>query len=111
MTSLVKDQKTKISQKIKDRFISAFIGLFAIVWLFPIAWTLFSSLRPYKDIRANGILSWPSELNFNNYIEAIEESSRKGTELLQQYQRAEFHDKVERLKREGFSADEINDYL
>ncbi len=72
MTSLVKDQKTKNSQKIKDRFISAFIGLFAIVWLFPIAWTLFSSLRPYMDIRANGILSWPSELNFDNYITALE---------------------------------------
>ena len=72
MTTLVKDQKTKNSQKIKDRFISAFIGLFALVWLFPIAWTLFSSLRPYKDIRANGVLSWPRELNFDNYIEAIE---------------------------------------
>jgi multiple sugar transport system permease protein len=72
MTTLVKDKKTKNSQKIKDRFISAFIGLFAIVWLFPIAWTLFSSLRPYKEIRANGILSWPNELNFNNYFEAIE---------------------------------------
>ncbi|MEY2694823.1 MAG: hypothetical protein RLZZ72_79, partial [Actinomycetota bacterium] len=35
MTSLVKSQKSKNSQKIKDRFISAFIGLFALVWLFP----------------------------------------------------------------------------
>ncbi|MEY4944221.1 MAG: hypothetical protein RIR81_410 [Actinomycetota bacterium] len=72
MTSLVKSQKSKNSQKIKDRFISAFIGLFALVWLFPIAWTLFSSLRPYKDIRANGLLSWPSELNFDNYVTALE---------------------------------------
>ena len=64
-------EKRRNSQKIKDRFISAFIGIFAIVWLFPIAWTLFSSLRPYKDVRANGIFSIPKELNLENYSEAI----------------------------------------
>ena len=64
-------QKRKDAQKIKDRIISVFIGLFALVWLFPIAWTLFSSLRPYKDVRANGIFSFPNTLNFDNYFEAI----------------------------------------
>ena len=71
MTSVVKGKEARDSQKIKDRIISIFIGIFAIVWLFPIAWTLFSSLRPYKDIRANGLLSWPNQLNFDNYVEAI----------------------------------------
>jgi len=64
-------QKRKDSQKRKDRIISVFIGIFALVWLFPIAWTLFSSLRPYKDVRANGIFSFPKTLNFDNYFEAI----------------------------------------
>jgi multiple sugar transport system permease protein len=64
-------QKRKDAQKIKDRIISVFIGLFALLWLFPIAWTLFSSLRPYKDVRANGIFSFPNTLNFDNYFEAI----------------------------------------
>ncbi|MCF8529049.1 MAG: carbohydrate ABC transporter permease [Aquiluna sp.] len=64
-------QKRKDAQKVKDRIISIFIGLFALVWLFPIAWTLFSSLRPYKDVRANGIFSFPNTLNFDNYFEAI----------------------------------------
>ena len=59
------------SQKMKDRVISLVIGFFALVWLFPIAWTVWSSFRPYKEIRARGVLSWPHELGFFNYSEAI----------------------------------------
>ena len=72
MSTVVKGTANKDSQKVKDRIISIVLGIFAIVWLFPIVWTLYSSLRPYKDIRANGLLSLPSELNFDNYIDAIE---------------------------------------
>jgi multiple sugar transport system permease protein len=63
--------KYKNKQKIKDRFISGFIGIFAIVWIFPIAWTIWTSLRPYKDVRANGLFSIPKTLNLDNYTEAI----------------------------------------
>jgi multiple sugar transport system permease protein len=68
------EQKLKRSrgaQAVKDRVISIFIGFFALAWLFPIIWTFYSSLRPYKEIRAGGVLSFPKELNFNNYFEAI----------------------------------------
>jgi multiple sugar transport system permease protein len=51
--------KYKNKQKVKDRFISAFIGVFAIVWIFPIVWTVWTSLRPYKDVRAHGVFSMP----------------------------------------------------
>jgi multiple sugar transport system permease protein len=63
--------KYKNKQKVKDRFISGFIGIFAIVWIFPIAWTIWTSLRPYKDVRANGLFSIPKTLNLDNYTEAI----------------------------------------
>ncbi|AOY56566.1 MAG: hypothetical protein RI933_304 [Actinomycetota bacterium] len=66
-----KAQKFRDRQKVKDNIISIFIGIFALVWLFPIVWTLFSSLRPYKEIRLNGLLSWPQQLNLDNYGEAI----------------------------------------
>jgi hypothetical protein len=52
-----------------------------------------------------------SETGVFNYIEAIEESSRRGSELLKIYQRDQFNDKVAKLKREGFSDDEVKDYL
>jgi ABC-type glycerol-3-phosphate transport system permease component len=43
-----KKKKKLYAQDIKDRLISIFIGIFAILWIFPILWTLWSSLRPYK---------------------------------------------------------------
>ena len=59
------------SQVAKDRVISAVMGVFALVWLFPIAWTLWSSLRPYTEIQARGVFSWPDRLSLSNYGEAI----------------------------------------
>ena len=67
-----KRKKKLYEQDIKDRFISIFIGIFAIVWVFPIVWTLWSSLRPYKEIRAGGVFSPPQELGVFNYTEAID---------------------------------------
>ena len=64
-------KRHKDAQKVKDRIITIFIGVFAIAWLFPIAWTFYSSLRPYKEIRAGGVLSFPKELNLDNYVSAI----------------------------------------
>jgi multiple sugar transport system permease protein len=63
--------KYRNKQKIKDRFISIFIGIFAVVWVFPIIWTVWSSLRPYKEVRANGLFSVPKVLNLANYADAI----------------------------------------
>jgi multiple sugar transport system permease protein len=62
---------TRGSQVVKDRAISALIGFFALVWLFPIAWTLWSSLRPYSEIQGKGVFSWPDRLSLANYGEAI----------------------------------------
>ena len=59
-------------QRMKDRFISIFIGIFALVWIFPIVWTLWSSLRPYKEIRANGVFSVPESIGLGNYGTAVE---------------------------------------
>ena len=71
MSIYTADKKYRNRQKTKDRIISIFIGFFAIVWLFPIAWTFWTSLRPYQDIIESGVFSWPENLNFNNYTEAF----------------------------------------
>ena len=71
MSQIVVDRKYRNKQKRKDRAISAFIGFFAIVWLFPILWTIWTSLRPYQDIIAYGVFSWPRNINLNNYSEAL----------------------------------------
>ncbi|MDA8737373.1 hypothetical protein N9M34_03380, partial [Aquiluna sp.] len=69
---LPKRTKKLYAQDIKDRFISIFIGIFAVVWVFPIVWTLWSSLRPYSEIRAGGVFSPPQELGVFNYASAID---------------------------------------
>jgi len=72
-TGVVQDAQYRNSQKRKDGFISLFIGIFAFVWIFPILWTVFTSLRPYNDVISYGIFSWPRHLNFNNYVNAVKE--------------------------------------
>lgn len=61
----------KDRQKTKDRIISIFIGFFAIVWLLPIAWTVWTSFRPYSDVERYGTFSIPRKLSLGNYSEAI----------------------------------------
>ena len=60
------------AQKFKDLVISLFLGLFALLWLLPIGWTIWTSLHPYKDVLANGIFAWPTTFNFDNYRTALE---------------------------------------
>ena len=69
--SQVAQKEYKNKQKRHDALISAFIGLFAIVWIFPILWTVWTSLRPYQDIIENGVFSFPKHLNLHNYLEAF----------------------------------------
>ena len=68
---LVDPAKYKNRQKTKDRFISVFIGIFSIVWLVPIAWTVWTSFRPYSDVQRYGTFSLPHKLFLGNYSEAI----------------------------------------
>lgn len=61
------------SQRLKDQLITIFICAFAIVWLFPIAWTIWTSMRPYSEVLMHGIFSLPSHLGLDNYLEAIQQ--------------------------------------
>ena len=47
-------------------------GLLALagLWLFPLAWAAYTSLRPYADTAANGYVSLPGVLSLDNYARA-----------------------------------------
>ena len=45
----------------------AFLIVLVALWLFPLLWAVYSSLRPVSDTIQNGYVSWPSTLNFGNY--------------------------------------------
>ena len=47
-----------------------FLIAISIVWLFPLAWALYTSLRPYADTAAHGYVSFTGVLNFNNFFTA-----------------------------------------
>ena len=70
-STIVQNKEYKNKQKVKDNFISAIIGFFAFVWIFPILWTVWTSLRPYNDIISYGVFSWPRHLNLDNYFHAF----------------------------------------
>ena len=62
------------SSKVGNSIAIAILFIFAIVWMFPIFWTLLQSLRPYGDVLKYGSVSWPHHLNLHNYWTAIVQS-------------------------------------
>jgi len=70
---VVQSEQYRNNQKRKDFFITIFIAFFAFVWIFPILWTVWTSLRPYNDIISYGIFSWPRHITLDNYFNAIRE--------------------------------------
>jgi multiple sugar transport system permease protein len=51
------------------------LAVLSLLWLLPIVWTFYISLRPYEDTQsADSLLSWPKHLNFDNYTKAWQQS-------------------------------------
>ena len=50
--------------------LEAFLILTAAVWLLPVVWAVYTSLRPYSDTAEHGYVSLPGVLSLQNYINA-----------------------------------------
>ena len=48
----------------------AFLIFTCAAWLLPLAWAIYTSLRPYSDTAQRGYVSLPGVLNFDNYVNA-----------------------------------------
>ena len=48
----------------------AFLIVISIVWLFPLAWAIYTSLRPYADTATNGYVSFTGQISLDNYVTA-----------------------------------------
>jgi multiple sugar transport system permease protein len=44
-----------------------FLTAMVLLWLFPLSWAIFESLRPIGETITNGFVSWPQHLGFENY--------------------------------------------
>jgi multiple sugar transport system permease protein len=47
-----------------------FLTVIAVIWLVPILWAVYTSIRPYADTAARGYVSLPGELTVENYVTA-----------------------------------------
>lgn len=48
----------------------AFLMVMAALWLFPLLWAVYTSLRPIGDTIKHGFVSWPGTINLENYVNA-----------------------------------------
>lgn len=48
----------------------AFLIVLAVLWLAPVIWALYTSLRPYSETAEKGYVSLPDTLTFDNYSNA-----------------------------------------
>jgi multiple sugar transport system permease protein len=47
-----------------------FLMVTALVWLVPLLWAIYTSLRPYDETASRGFLTWPKTITGNNYSTA-----------------------------------------
>ncbi|MFD5778421.1 carbohydrate ABC transporter permease [Streptomyces sp. NPDC126933] len=50
------------------------LGGIALLWLVPLLWAVYTSLRPYADTSEHGYLSWPGAISLDNYADAWNQS-------------------------------------
>jgi multiple sugar transport system permease protein len=50
--------------------IQVFLSVTAALWLLPVLWAFYTSLRPYAETAERGYVSLPGVLNFQNYVNA-----------------------------------------
>lgn len=46
------------------------LGGIALLWLVPLLWAVYTSLRPYSDTTQHGYLSWPRSVSLRNFSNA-----------------------------------------
>jgi multiple sugar transport system permease protein len=51
-------------------WLHAFLIVAAVLWLAPVIWALYTSLRPYSETAEKGYVSLPDTLTFDNYSNA-----------------------------------------
>ena len=74
-TKATKDavEKAQTSAKWRRRGLQTFLFITAMVWLTPLVWAVYTSLRPYSSTAQYGYVSIGGEYNFQNYIDAFQQ--------------------------------------
>ena len=59
-----------VRSKWRTRGLQLFLLVTALVWLAPLLWAFYTSLRPFESTFIEGYFSVGGEYNFDNYAEA-----------------------------------------
>jgi multiple sugar transport system permease protein len=72
MTAATEPQRVgrNVQRDLRRAALHAFLLAMAVLWLLPLAFAVYTSLRPRAETDAAGYLSLPSTINFDNYINA-----------------------------------------
>ncbi len=58
------------TKRIKRTVLHAFLIVMSLVWLFPLAYAVYTSFRPFAETAKLGYVSLPQHLTFDNYVHA-----------------------------------------
>jgi multiple sugar transport system permease protein len=61
----------QVRAKWRRRGLHVFLFLTALVWMIPLLWAIYTSLRPYSSTAEFGYVSIGGEYNFQNYMDAF----------------------------------------
>jgi len=62
-------------RRLRRASLHAFLIVISLLWLFPLAFALYTSFRPYSDTAAKGYFSLPSVLSLENYQNAWDQAN------------------------------------
>jgi multiple sugar transport system permease protein len=68
------DRHTSAGRRPRQTGRHLFLAAVSLLWLVPLAWAVFTSLRPYGETRTRGYLSWPHSLSLDNFTNAWQQS-------------------------------------
>ena len=63
--------RTRRRRPLRHVRVHVFLALAALLWLVPVVWTFYTSLRPYEDTAERGYVSLPGSIGFENYTTAF----------------------------------------
>ena len=63
--------RTRRRRPLRHVRVHVFLALAALLWLVPVMWTFYTSLRPYEDTAERGYVSLPGSIGFENYTTAF----------------------------------------
>lgn len=81
MTTTKDTQKTatpQVMDKWRRRGLQTFLAITALVWLTPLLWAIYTSLRPYSETAERGYVSVGGTYNFDNYTQAWTDTEMLG---------------------------------